>query len=210
MAEKKNVVTYSGLKKIEEELQNLKVNKRREIAAKIKEAREQGDLSENAEYDAAKDEQRDIEARIEQIEQILLTSPGVGRVHAFMIADLDNFKSLNDKLGHMWGDQALQDVAKIMKNDCRPRDVICRLGGDEFVLFLQNLPEREVESFAEGLSGRLHLTYSDGSQSVSITASMGIILTGRSETSFQELYARADKELYEVKRTGKGTWHIKE
>ena len=71
MAEKKNVVTYSGLKKIEEELQDLKVNKRREIAAKIKEAREQGDLSENAEYDAAKDEQRDIEARIEQIEKIL-------------------------------------------------------------------------------------------------------------------------------------------
>ena len=71
MAEKKNVVTYSGLKKIEEELQNLKVNKRREIAAKIKEAREQGDLSENAEYDAAKDEQRDIEARIEQLEAML-------------------------------------------------------------------------------------------------------------------------------------------
>ena len=149
-------------------------------------------------------------AGIELIDQILLTTPGVGRVHAFMIADLDNFKSLNDKLGHMWGDKALQDVAKIMKNDCRPRDVICRLGGDEFVLFLQNLPEREVESFAEGLSRRLHLTYSDGSQSVSITASMGIILAGRSETSFQELYARADKELYEVKRTGKGTWHIKE
>ena len=71
MAEKKNVVTYSGLKKIEEELQDLKVNKRREIAAKIKEAREQGDLSENAEYDAAKDEQRDIEARIEELEKIL-------------------------------------------------------------------------------------------------------------------------------------------
>ena len=71
MAEKKQVVTYTGLKKIEEELQDLKVNKRREIAAKIKEAREQGDLSENAEYDAAKDEQRDIEARIEQLEAIL-------------------------------------------------------------------------------------------------------------------------------------------
>ena len=53
MAEKKQVVTYTGLKKIEEELQDLKVNKRREIAAKIKEAREQGDLSENSEYDAA-------------------------------------------------------------------------------------------------------------------------------------------------------------
>lgn len=71
MAEKKQVVTYTGLKKIEEELQDLKVNKRREIAAKIKEAREQGDLSENAEYDAAKDEQRDIEAQIVELENIL-------------------------------------------------------------------------------------------------------------------------------------------
>ncbi len=71
MAEKKNILTYEGLKKLEEELQDLKVVQRREIAQKIKEAREQGDLSENAEYDAAKDEQRDIEARIEEIEQIL-------------------------------------------------------------------------------------------------------------------------------------------
>ena len=71
MAEKKNILTYEGLKKLEDELQDLKVNQRREIAQKIKEAREQGDLSENAEYDAAKDEQRDIEARIEQIEKIL-------------------------------------------------------------------------------------------------------------------------------------------
>ena len=71
MADKKNIMTYAGLKKLQEELQDLKVNQRREIAQKIKEAREQGDLSENAEYDAAKDEQRDIEARIEQIEQIL-------------------------------------------------------------------------------------------------------------------------------------------
>lgn len=71
MADKKNILTYEGLKKLEDELQDLKVVQRREIAQKIKEAREQGDLSENAEYDAAKDEQRDIEARIEQIEKIL-------------------------------------------------------------------------------------------------------------------------------------------
>ena len=69
--EKKNILTYAGLKKLEEELHDLKVNKRKEVAEKIKEAREQGDLSENAEYDAAKDEQRDIEARIEEIEKIL-------------------------------------------------------------------------------------------------------------------------------------------
>lgn len=70
MAEK-NLMTYEGLKKLEDELQDLKVVKRKEVAQKIKEAREQGDLSENAEYDAAKDEQRDIEARIEEIEKIL-------------------------------------------------------------------------------------------------------------------------------------------
>ena len=71
MSEKKNLMTYEGLKKLEDELQELKVVRRKEVAEKIKEAREQGDLSENAEYDAAKDEQRDIEARIEEIEKIL-------------------------------------------------------------------------------------------------------------------------------------------
>lgn len=71
MEAKKNILTYEGLKKYEEELQDLKVVKRREVAEKIKEAREQGDLSENAEYDAAKDEQRDIETRIEELEKIL-------------------------------------------------------------------------------------------------------------------------------------------
>nr|WP_317379350.1 transcription elongation factor GreA [uncultured Faecalimonas sp.] len=71
MADKKTILTYAGLKALEEELENLKVVKRKEVAEKIKEAREQGDLSENAEYDAAKDEQRDIEARIEEIEKIL-------------------------------------------------------------------------------------------------------------------------------------------
>ena len=71
MQEKKNILTYEGLKKYEDELHDLKVYKRKEVAQKIKEAREQGDLSENAEYDAAKDEQRDIEARIEELEKIL-------------------------------------------------------------------------------------------------------------------------------------------
>ncbi len=71
MEEKKNILTYEGLKEYEDELHDLKVNKRKEVAQKIKEAREQGDLSENAEYDAAKDEQRDIEARIEALEKIL-------------------------------------------------------------------------------------------------------------------------------------------
>lgn len=70
MADKK-ILTYEGLRLLEDELHDLKVNQRKNVAQKIKEAREQGDLSENAEYDAAKDEQRDIELRIEEIEKIL-------------------------------------------------------------------------------------------------------------------------------------------
>ena len=69
--EKKIILTNDGLKKLEEELENLKVVRRKEVAAKIKEARMQGDLSENAEYDAAKEEQAEIETRITQIEKML-------------------------------------------------------------------------------------------------------------------------------------------
>ena len=71
MTAKRTILTYTGLRALEAELEELKVVRRKEVAQKIKEAREQGDLSENAEYDAAKDEQRDIEARIEEIEKIL-------------------------------------------------------------------------------------------------------------------------------------------
>ena len=71
MESKKHILTSKGMAALEDELQDLKVVKRKEIAQKIKEAREQGDLSENAEYDAAKDEQRSIEARIEELEKII-------------------------------------------------------------------------------------------------------------------------------------------
>ena len=71
MAEKKVVLTYEGLKKREEELEELKTVRRKEVAEKIKEARGQGDLSENAEYDAAKEEQGEIEARIALLEKML-------------------------------------------------------------------------------------------------------------------------------------------
>ena len=80
MAEtKKNIMTFAGLRALEDELIDLKVYKRKEVAQKIKEAREQGDLSENAEYDAAKDEQRDIEARIEELEKLLKNVEVVGQ-----------------------------------------------------------------------------------------------------------------------------------
>jgi transcription elongation factor GreA len=71
LSEKKTMLTYEGLKRLEDELQELKVVRRKDVAAKIKDARSQGDLSENAEYDAAKEEQAEIEARIGLIEKML-------------------------------------------------------------------------------------------------------------------------------------------
>ena len=71
MEEKKNLLTYAGLKKLEEELHDLKVVKRKEVAGKIKEAREQGDLSENAEYDAAKEAQGIMEAKLAQLKGLI-------------------------------------------------------------------------------------------------------------------------------------------
>ena len=78
MEEGKRILTQSGYERLQSELDDLKINARKEIAEKIKEARAQGDLSENAEYDAALDEQRDIEARIGEIEEILKNSEVMG------------------------------------------------------------------------------------------------------------------------------------
>ena len=71
MAEKKKILTYTGLRALEEELENLKVVRRKEVAVKIREAREQGDLSENAEYDEARNDQGKLEARISELEQLI-------------------------------------------------------------------------------------------------------------------------------------------
>ena len=87
---KKNILTSEGLKKLETELEDLIVVKRKEVAQKIKEAREQGDLSENAEYDAAKDEQRDIEARIEELEKILIVILSLQLLQIFVLVQKMN------------------------------------------------------------------------------------------------------------------------
>ena len=103
MEAKKNLLTREGLKKYEDELHELKVIRRKEVAQKIKEAREQGDLSENAEYDAAKDEQRDIEARIEELEKILKNVEVVD-MEDDSEYKLDNDKSTVNAIGYIKAD----------------------------------------------------------------------------------------------------------
>ena len=101
MQEKKNILTYEGLRKYEDELHDLKVVKRQEVAQKIKEAREQGDLSENAEYDAAKDEQRDIEARIEELDYKIVGSTEANSLKGKISNESPVGKAL---IGHKVGD----------------------------------------------------------------------------------------------------------
>ena len=90
---KKHILTSQGMQALEDELQDLKVVKRKEIAQKIKEAREQGDLSENAEYDAAKDEQRSMEARIEELEKLLM-SPLTIKILTVSLSYADSSRTL--------------------------------------------------------------------------------------------------------------------
>lgn len=143
-----------------------------------------------------------------RIEKILQTTPDEGCVHAFAIADLDNFKKLNDVLGHMWGDKALYEVVRIMKKHCRDEDVVCRLGGDEFVIFMRNIPQKAVERSVQALSRKLHITYRKEETEVSISVSMGIVMSRKPGIRFQELYERADAGLYQVKRNNKGFYDI--
>ena len=104
MEAKKNILTYAGLKKLEDELHELKVVKRKEVAGKIKEAREQGDLSENAEYDAAKDEQRDIEARIDEIEKILNSVGEMACYSKSMYLDGEDIEDIEEIIQKAKGD----------------------------------------------------------------------------------------------------------
>lgn len=147
-------------------------------------------------------------AGTKRIENILNTAPSEGCVHVFAISDLDNFKSLNDKFGHMWGDKALYETVLIMKEHCRSQDVICRLGGDEFIIFLCNIPYDVVEKNISILSRKLHITYTKSEENIQISASMGAVVTNRAGCTFKELYEGADSCLYKVKRSSKGSYYI--
>ena len=112
---KKNLLTREGLKKYEDELQELKVVKRAEVSQKLKEARAQGDLSENAEYDAAKDEQRDIEARIYELEQLLKNVE---------VVDVDEKESDGKKI-------AFGSTVKILDKELKQEMVVTIKGASE-------------------------------------------------------------------------------
>lgn len=127
---------------------------------------------------------------------------------AFLILDLDNFKQVNDSLGHMVGDQVLVDVAKIMKTHFRNYDVICRLGGDEFIVFVQRLPIEALDKIIKSLLRKLMLTYGAEGKEVAISASVGAALAPVHGTNFTQLYEKADSALYQVKKSSKNDYMV--
>ncbi|WP_349763862.1 sensor domain-containing diguanylate cyclase [Fusobacterium sp. SYSU M8D902] len=125
----------------------------------------------------------------------------------FIILDLDNFKEINDKFGHSYGDKVLIEIAQILKNKFRPNDIIGRLGGDEFVIFLNGVENYEAaEKYIECLKLAVEKVYKKESVTVKISGSIGFSISPDDGSTFEELYTRADLALYEIKKCGKNNY----
>ncbi|WP_300331550.1 sensor domain-containing diguanylate cyclase [Fusobacterium sp.] len=129
-------------------------------------------------------------------------------MYAFIIIDIDNFKNINDYLGHKAGDNVLKDIGKELRNNFRKEDIIGRLGGDEFVIFLKNI--KDVDSFEkrmELLNKRLYKEYERDDIKIAISGSIGVVISDR-YLPFIELYEKADEALYKVKHSGRNGYEI--
>ena len=126
-------------------------------------------------------------------------------LHALIMLDLDNFKQLNDKLGHMQGDEVLRDVAQILRGLMRSHDLCARIGGDEYILFLKDICNREaLRKKLQQLSDALSFNV-DG---ITISASLGACLAPEHGDNFMTLYQKADEAMYARKRNGRHGFRI--
>ncbi len=125
---------------------------------------------------------------------------------AFIIIDVDDFKQVNDTLGHLFGDSILVDLSQEMQDLFRSNDVVGRIGGDEFLVFLRGIKHKShIESKANDICKIFDLLYAreDGKK---ITGSLGIALFPEDGDTFDELYSKADIALYASKRAGKSCY----
>lgn len=136
----------------------------------------------------------------EAVEKALNTS----EYGTFVFADLDNFKTVNDTLGHQIGDQVLQEMVAKLRMICRENDIIGRFGGDEFYIFAPELVQTEVAVYADNLCKKMQVTYKD----ITVTASLGISFYPEQGQDFDTLMHLADRASSYVKRNGKGGYHI--
>ena len=130
--------------------------------------------------------------------------------NAFMIIlDVDNFKTVNDKMGHAYGDMVLQLVGECLKSAFRSDDIVSRLGGDEFIAFLPIVDNLDIiKTRIEKLLKRISAISINADQPCPVSASIGIAQYPEDGCSFEQLYLQADRALYQAKRNGKGTYVI--
>ena len=142
----------------------------------------------------------------DEIERLLAVPHDAEQLSALLFVDLDQFKQVNDTLGHPCGDQLLCAVADRLRAMLRPEDFVARFGGDEFVVFQQNIRSNEE---AAGLARRIvdHLSerYKIDNHLVEIGASIGIAMTSHG-VSADTLLKNADMALYRAKADGRGTF----
>ncbi len=124
---------------------------------------------------------------------------------AFLMIDIDNFKHVNDKLGHAVGDEVLKELSVRIQGLFRDGDIIGRVGGDEFVVFMRNITSEQIADYkAKCVVQALDYTAVDENGiSVSITGSVGIAFAPKDGTTYTQLYSKADKALYYSKKNGK-------
>lgn len=151
-----------------------------------------------------------VEARVEEN----LKNATAEDLLALYIVDLDNFKAVNDTLGHAVGDRVLTDVAKKLCIVFSDKDTVGRIGGDEFCVFLRLSPEgrkigaKIIEGKARSLCGRLEDVYTDGKNEVKVSASVGVALFPQDGNTYADLYRKADAALYAAKHSGKNQFYM--
>lgn len=129
-------------------------------------------------------------------------------LHALMVLDIDNFKSINDSLGHALGDMVLTEVATRLRQLARPQDIVGRIGGDEFMLLITNIPEREVaQQKASDICSALRGNYICETGSCKLTCSLGVAFS-EDECEFKALFINADAAMYRAKAKGRDQYLI--
>jgi diguanylate cyclase (GGDEF)-like protein len=143
----------------------------------------------------------------DEIERLLAVPHDAEQLSALLFVDLDQFKQVNDTLGHPCGDQLLCAVAERLRAMLRPEDFVARFGGDEFVVFQQNIESNEeAASLARRIVDHLSERYKIDNHLVEIGASIGIAMTSPEGISADTLLKNADMALYRAKADGRGTF----